>query len=121
MKIKTLNTFSVVTLPLAPCQTKWFQNEIDLSETELNPLAPCQTEWFQNIFCNIVIQHKTFGTMSNRMVPKQKKMLATTMSTFGTMSNRMVPKQFWVVNRLLETFGTMSNRMVPKPRIFYLT
>ena len=99
MKIKTLNTFSVVTLPLAPCQTKWFQNylsayfridsplapcqtewfqnEIDLSETELNPLAPCQTEWFQN--------------------------------------------KLWSVNRLLETFGTMSNRMVPKPRIFYLT
>ena len=49
MKIKTLNTFSVVTLPLAPCQTEWFQNEIDLSETELNPLAPCQTEWFQNL------------------------------------------------------------------------
>ena len=75
MKIKTLNTFSVVTLPLAPCQTEWFQNEIDLSETELNPLAPCQTEWFQNSTSSSQLPAKAFGTMSNRMVPKPRILL----------------------------------------------
>ena len=78
----------------------------------------------------------SFGTMSNRMVPKPVeyglmavhslwyhvkqngsktgRCSATDPHTFGTMSNRMVPKHVGSSLCLLTSFGTMSNRMVPK-------
>ena len=52
------------------------------------------------------------------MVPKPYKTAVTPSLTFGTMTNRMVPKprQFQSLHSD-PSFGTMTNRMAPKPRI----
>ena len=49
-----------------------------------------------------------FGTILDRMIPKQMMFQMLRVRPFGTMLNRMISK-----------FGTMLNRMIPKPCILF--